>query len=66
MKKEFEKAKKYIKLAASVAIFAMTVYTLIPKSDKITGVDMEEFAIRKSQCAITSNASESENTETAK
>ena len=49
MKKDIEKAKKYIKLAASVAVFAMTVYTLIPKSDKIKGIDtapLEEFAIR--------------------
>ena len=39
MKKDFEKAKKYIKLAASVAIFAMTVYTLIPKSEKIKNIN---------------------------
>lgn len=41
MKKDIEKAKKYIKLAASVAIFAMTVYTLIPKNEKITGVNTD-------------------------
>lgn len=41
MKKDIEKAKKYIKLAASVAIFAMTVYTLIPKSEKIKGIDTD-------------------------
>ena len=39
MKKDFEKAKKYIKLAASVAVFAMTVYTLIPKSEKFKVAD---------------------------
>lgn len=39
MKKDFEKAKKYIKLATSVAVFAMTVYTLIPKSEKIAVSD---------------------------
>ncbi len=39
MKKDFEKVKKYIKIAASVAVFAMTVYTLIPKSEKIKGID---------------------------
>ena len=41
MKKDIEKVKKYIKLAASVAVFAMTVYTLIPKSEKITGIDTD-------------------------
>ena len=35
MKKDIEKAKKYLKIAASLAVFAMTVYTLIPKSEKI-------------------------------
>ena len=39
MKKDFEKAKKYIKLVASIAVFAMTVYTLIPKSEKIENID---------------------------
>lgn len=37
-----EKFKKYVKIAkfaASVAVFAMTVYTLIPKSEKITDID---------------------------
>ena len=39
MKKDIEKAKKYLKVAASLAVFAMTVYTLIPKYEKIEGVD---------------------------
>ena len=39
MKKDIEKAKKYIKLAASLAVFAMTVYTLIPKTEKIADID---------------------------
>ena len=43
MKKDIEKAKKYIKLAASVAIFAMTVYSLIPKSEKIKGIDTDSL-----------------------
>lgn len=43
MKKDIEKIKKYVKLAASVAVFAMTVYTLIPKSEKITEVDATIF-----------------------
>ena len=43
MKKDIEKAKKYIKLAASLAVFAMTVYTLIPKSEKIIEVDADKL-----------------------
>ena len=43
MKKDIQKAKKYIKLAASVAVFAMTVYTLIPKSEKIKGIDTDKL-----------------------
>ncbi len=39
MKKDIEKAKKYIKIAASLAVFAATVYALIPKTDKIEGID---------------------------
>lgn len=50
MKKDIEKAKKYIKLVASLAVFAVTVYTLIPKSDKIEGIDtskLEQYARAK-------------------
>lgn len=39
MKKDIKKIKKYIRLAASVAVLAMTVYTLIPKSEKIENID---------------------------
>lgn len=48
MKKDVEKAKKYIKIAASLAVFAMTVYTLIPKSEKIKGINTESLEIRSS------------------
>ena len=47
MKKDFEKAKKYIKLAASVAVFAMTVYTLIPKNEKIKGIETDSLELYK-------------------
>ena len=50
MKKDIEKAKKYLKVAASLAVFAVTVYTLIPKYDKIEGIDtsnLEQYARAK-------------------
>jgi len=64
-----KKIKKYVKLikfAAAAATVAMAVYTLIPKSEKITGVDLEEFAMRNAQFAIAPDASETENEESAK
>ncbi len=42
MKDSIKKIQKYVKIAkfaASVAVIAMTVYTLIPKSEKITDID---------------------------
>ena len=42
MKENMKKFQKYVKIAkfaASVAVLAMTVYTLIPKSEKITDID---------------------------
>lgn len=42
MKDSMKKIKKYVKLikfAAAAATVAMAVYTLIPKSEKITGID---------------------------
>lgn len=42
MKDSMKKIKKYVKLikfAAACATVAMAVYTLIPKSEKITDID---------------------------
>ena len=42
MKDNIKKIQKYVKIArfaASVAVVAMAVYTLIPKSEKITDID---------------------------
>ena len=42
MKDNIKKIKKYIKIvkfAATAATVAMAIYTLIPKSEKITGID---------------------------
>ena len=44
MKDSMKKIKKYVKLikfAAACATVAMAVYTLIPKSEKITGLDTD-------------------------
>ncbi len=56
MKDDIKKIKRYIKLVkfvAAAATVAMAVYTLIPKSEKITEVDAEkleqQIAIRKEQ-----------------
>lgn len=42
MKDSINKVKKYVKLikfAAAAATVAMAIYTLIPKSEKIEGID---------------------------
>ena len=44
MKDEIKKIKKYVKLikfAATAATVAMAIYTLIPKSEKITDIDTD-------------------------
>lgn len=44
MKEEIKKIKRYVKLikfAAAAATVAMAIYTLIPKSEKITGIDTD-------------------------
>ena len=40
------KVKKYLriaKIAATAAVVAMSVYNLIPKSEKINGIDTKKF-----------------------
>lgn len=46
VKKSIGKCIKLMKLTAVVATVAMTVYTLIPKSDKITGINTDSFEKR--------------------
>ncbi len=44
MKDDIKKIKKYIKLVklvATAATVAMAIYTLIPKNEKITGIDTD-------------------------
>lgn len=44
--KKLHKASKIINLAATALVLAMTVYTLIPKDEKISGIDENKLAER--------------------
>lgn len=44
--KKLHKASKIIHLAATALVVAMTVYTLIPKDEKISGIDENTLAER--------------------
>ncbi len=41
--KKAKKIEKSINLIASLAVFTYMVYTLIPKSEKITGINPDGF-----------------------
>lgn len=44
--KKLSKASKIINLAATALVLAVTVYTLIPKDEKISGIDENKLAER--------------------
>lgn len=44
--KKLHKASKIINLAATALVLAMTVYTLIPKDEKIGGIDENRLTER--------------------
>ncbi len=42
--KKITRASRLINLAATAVVVAMTVYTLIPKDEKISGIDENRLA----------------------
>ena len=42
--KKITRASRLINLVATAAVVAMTVYTLIPKNEKISGIDENHLA----------------------
>lgn len=45
--KELGKVRKIIKAGAALAVMAMTVYTLVPKNEKIEGITETGFITKK-------------------